>query len=138
QQALADQFSLKLLAPEDLKPMAEALTLVPETMASVYKVLPLSFKDNVLTVVLGDPSNLPALDDLRNFLGVKEVVATLANPSSIGEVLSKCYLGKEESIMDIIAALQEGDDGPRRNESSIDLESLMEIQDAAPVRKLLN
>src|SRR5205807_6060095 len=37
-----------------------------------------------------------------------------------------------------IAALQEGEDGPRRNESSIDLESLMEIQDAAPVRKLLN
>src|SRR5260370_26697618 len=28
--------------------------------------------------------------------------------------------------------------GPRRNESSIDLESLMEIQDAAPVRKLIN
>src|SRR5207244_7688992 len=28
--------------------------------------------------------------------------------------------------------------GGRRNESSIDLESLMEIQDAAPVRKLIN
>jgi type IV pilus assembly protein PilB len=40
--------------------------------------------------------------------------------------------------MDIIAALQEDGDGPRRSESSIDLESLMEIQDAAPVRKLLN
>jgi type IV pilus assembly protein PilB len=138
QQALADQFALKLLPPEELKPSPEALSLVPETMASVYKVLPLSFKDNVLTVVLGDPMNLPALDDLRNFLGVKEVAATLASPAAIAEVMSKCYLGKEESIMDIIAALQDGEDGPRRNESSIDLESLMEIQDAAPVRKLLN
>jgi type IV pilus assembly protein PilB len=139
QQALADQFGLKLLTPEELKPTAEALTLVPETMASVYKVLPLSYKESVLTLVLGDPSNLPALDDLRNFLGVKEVIATLANPASIAEVLSKCYLGKEESIMDIISALQDGADiGSARNESSIDLESLMEIQDAAPVRKLLN
>ncbi len=138
QQALADQFGLKLLSPEELKPMPEALTLVPETMASVYKVLPLTFKDNVLTVVLGDPSNLPALDDLRNFLGVKEVTATLGNQAAISEVLTKCYQGKEESIMDIIASLQDGDDGPRRSESSIDLESLMEIQDAAPVRKLLN
>jgi len=53
--------------------------------------------------------------------------------------LAKCYLGKEESIMDIIQSLQSDEEGTRRsNESSIDLESLMEIQDAAPVRKLLN
>jgi type IV pilus assembly protein PilB len=108
-------------------------------MSGVYKVLPLSYKDNALIVVLGDPIHLPALDDLRNFLGIKEVNACLANPKAIAEVLSKCYAGKEETIMDIIQALQEDDTvGVRRNETSIDLESLMEIQDAAPVRKLLN
>ena len=138
-QALADQFGLRVLNPEELKPSPEALTLVPETMSSVYKVLPLSYKEKVLTVVLGDPINLPALDDLRNFLGISEVQACLANPKMIAEVLSKCYLGKEETIMDIIQALQEDPElGSRKNETSIDLESLMEIQDAAPVRKLLN
>jgi type IV pilus assembly protein PilB len=138
-QALADQFGLRVLNPEELKPTPEALTLVPETMSSVYKVLPLSYKDKVLTVVLGDPINLPALDDLRNFLGITEVQACLANPKIIAEILSKCYQGKEETIMDIIQALQEDPDlGSRKNETSIDLESLMEIQDAAPVRKLLN
>ncbi len=137
-QALADQFGLKLLGAEELKPGAEALTLVPETMSTVYKVLPLSYKDNHLTVVLGDPINLPALDDLRNFLGVKEVTACIAPQNAINDVLATCYKGKEETIMDIIQALQEGDEGVRRNETSIDLESLMEIQDAAPVRKLLN
>src|SRR5438128_5741685 len=41
--------------------------------------------------------------------------------------------------MDMIQALQEHEElGARRSETSIDLESLMEIQDAAPVRKLLN
>jgi type IV pilus assembly protein PilB len=139
-QALADQFGLRVLPAEELKPSTEALQLVPETMASVYKILPLSYKDKALTVVLGDPVHLPALDDLRNFLGIKEVQAVLANPKSITEVLSKCYLGKEETIMDIIQALQEDPElsAARRNETSIDLESLMEIQDAAPVRKLLN
>jgi type IV pilus assembly protein PilB len=138
-QALADQFSMRLLNAEELKPSPEALNLVPETMSGVYKVLPLSYKDNVLTVVLGDPIHLPALDDLRNFLGIKEVQACLANPKSITEILAKCYAGKEETIMDIIQSLQQ-DEGlsTRRNETSIDLESLMEIQDAAPVRKLLN
>jgi type IV pilus assembly protein PilB len=138
-QALADQFGLRVLNAEELKPTPEALTLVPETMSSVYKVLPLSYKDGLLTVVLGDPANLPALDDLRNFLGIKEVTAVLANPKSIAEVLAKCYLGKEETIMDIIQALQDDPElSSRKSETSIDLESLMEIQDAAPVRKLLN
>ena len=41
--------------------------------------------------------------------------------------------------MDIINQLESDPElGGRRNESSIDLESLMEIQDAAPVRKLIN
>ncbi len=139
-QALADQFGLKLLTSEELKPQAEVLTLVPEPMATVYKILPLTFKDNVLTVALGDPNNLPSLDDLRNFLSIPEVVACLAPQTAINDVLSRCYLGKEETIMDIITGLQSMDDlgGPRKSESSIDLESLMEMQEAAPVRKLLN
>lgn len=138
-QALAEQFNLRIVNLEESKPSQDALTLVPETMASVYKVLPLSVKDEVLTVVLGDPLNLPALDDLRNFLGIKEVQAVLAKQQAIQDVLGKCYQGKEESILDIIQSLQEDSElGARRSESSIDLESLMEIQDAAPVRKLLN
>lgn len=139
QQALADQFGLRLLNPEELKPTPEALTLVPETMSSVYKVLPLTYRDGSLTVVLSDPANLPGLDDLRNFLGCKEIVATLAQPTAIADVLAKCYLGKEETIMDIISSLQDDEElQPRGRENSIDLESLMEQQDAAPVRKLLN
>jgi len=139
-QALAEQFGLRLLTAEELKPAPEALTLVPETMASVTKVVPLTYKDNILTVAVGDPvAGLPGLDTLRTFLGIQEVVACLAPPAVITEVLGRCYQGKEESIIDIINALQEDDDlSVRRNESSIDLDSLIEMQDAAPVRKLLN
>jgi type IV pilus assembly protein PilB len=140
-QALADQHSLKVVSLEDVKPTPEATTLVPETMASVYKILPLSAKDSVLTVVMSDPSNLPAMDDLRNFLGVKEVVVLLAHPKEIQEATTKAYAGKEESIVDIIHQLEQDPElggGRGGRETSIDLESLMEIQDAAPVRKLIN
>src|ERR1700693_5307696 len=101
-------------------------------MATVSKVLPLSYKDKVLTVPVRDPvAGLPGLDTLRSFLGIQEVVACLAPPAAIAEVLGRCYQGKEESIMDIINALQSDEDGPRRNESSIDLDSLIEMQEAA-------
>jgi type IV pilus assembly protein PilB len=138
-QALADQFGLKVVNIAEAKPTPEATQLVPETMASVYKVLPLSYKDGVLTVVLGDPINLPALDDLRNFLGIKEVTACLAPQNAINEVLGKAYAGKEESIIDLITAMEQDPSlGTRVRETSIDLESLVELTEAAPVRKLLN
>jgi type IV pilus assembly protein PilB len=138
-QALADQHGLKVIDLTDFKAQSEATSLVQEQMATVYKILPISFRDNVLTVALSDPAHLAALDDLRNFLGVKQVTATVASPKAIAEATVKAYAGKEETIMDIINQLEADPElGGRRNESSIDLESLMEIQDAAPVRKLIN
>jgi len=138
-QALAEQHGLKVINLDDVKPTDDVIKLVPETMASVYKVLPISHKDGILTVAMADPSNLAALDDLRNFLGVKEVVAMISTPKAIAEATAKAYAGKEESIIDIIKELEADPEmGARRNESSVDLESIMEIQDAAPVRKLIN
>ncbi len=140
-QALAEQQGMKVVSLEETKPTPDALLLVPETMASVYKVLPLSVKDGVLTVATGDPSARTAMDDLRNFLGVKEVVAVAAPAKDIEEASAKAYAGKEESILDLIQQLEQDSElGSKlsRRETSIDLESLMEIQEAAPVRKLLN
>src|SRR4051812_28812883 len=70
-QALGEQHNLKVVNLQDTKSTPEALALVPETMASIYKVVPLSVKDKVLTIALGDPHNLAAVDDLRNLLSLK-------------------------------------------------------------------
>ena len=139
-QALAEQFSLKLLTTEELKPTNEALTLVPETMSSVYKVLPLTVNNGSLTVAMGDPANLSSMDDLRSFLSINEIVPMLAPQSAIDEILAKCYAGKEESIVDIIQSLNDDDalSGHRGREGSIDLDTMMSEADAAPVRKLVN
>ncbi len=139
-QALGEQYGLRVVNLQEVKPQPEALEQVPETMSSVYKVLPLSFQENVLTVVLSDPNQMGALDDLRNFLNV-EVKAVLATPEALSAALETAYAGKEESIMDIISSLEEDGDlttATRSTEHSIDLESLEEIQNSAPVRKLLN
>ena len=139
-QALGEQFGLKSISLPETKFAGEATTLVPETMAQVYKLVPLTVKDNILTVAIWDPNNLPALDDLRNFLGVKEVKAFLSSQRAIQEALPRAYAGKQESIVDIIKQLEDNPDfsNLKGRETSIDLESLQELQDAAPVRKLLN
>src|SRR5262245_44012946 len=138
-QALAEQNGLKVINLEEVKPQAEALALVPETMASVYKILPISFKEKVLTIAIGDPNNLTAIDDLRNLLNVSEVQALLAPSKAINDYLPRFYAGKEESIVDLIQELENNPElGSRRAETSIDLEDVMEMAEAAPVRKLIN
>jgi type IV pilus assembly protein PilB len=137
--ALAEQNNMKLVNLTEVKPSPEALTLVPETMASVYKVVPISIKDKSLTVAIGDPNNLPAMDDLRNLLNVNEVVAMLAPQEAIDLALTKIYKGKEESILDVITEIEGNPNlGSRKAETSIDLAELSEMADAAPVRKLIN
>jgi len=138
-QALGEQHGLKVANLQEVKPTAEATTLVPETMASVYKVLPLSFKDKVLIIAIGDPNNLAALDDLRNLLNITEVQAQLAAPQAIADAITKAYAGKEESIIDLITEIENNPElGKRRAETSIDIEDMFEMAEAAPVRKLIN
>jgi type IV pilus assembly protein PilB len=138
-QALGEQHGLKVVNLQEVKPQPEALQLVPETMANVYKIVPLAFKDKVLTIAIGDPNNLAALDDLRNLLNITEVQAQLATPQAIAEALTKVYAGKEESIIDIIQEIENDPElGKRKAETSIDLEDMLEMANEAPVRKLIN
>jgi type IV pilus assembly protein PilB len=140
-QALGEQYGLKVINIDELKPQQEACSLVPESMAQVYKVVPLSLKDKVLTVALGDTNHLPGLDDMRNLLGVNEVIACLMPPEKLPETITRFYAGKEESIIDLIQSLEKDEKIGKftgGKETSIDLDDLVEIAESAPVRKLIN
>ena len=138
-QALADQNNLKVANVAEVKPSPEALQLVPEAMASVYKIVPVSLLDKVLTIVIGDPSNMAVVDDLRNLLSLTEVVAQLASPASVAEMLARIYKGKEESMLDVIQMIESDPRlQSRKGEQSIDLSSMLEMANEAPVRKLIN
>ncbi len=140
-QAVSEQHGIPAVNLNEVKPSAEAMALVPEPMAAVYKILPLAYKDGVLTIVVSDPGNVAAIDDLRNFLSVRNIQAVLASARAIEEATVRAYQGKSESIVDIIQGLEADEktgSKHRRSETSIDLDELMELADSAPVRKLIN
>ncbi|MCS6850721.1 MAG: type II secretion system ATPase GspE [Gemmataceae bacterium] len=140
-QALAQESGLKVVDLNDVKPTPAAIEAVPETMASLYKILPLTYEDGVLTIATADPYNLAALDDLRNLLGFTNVQAVLAPPRLLEDTIHKNYAGKEESILEIIQQLENDPDLKKKrkaDDNAYDLASLMELQDSAPVRKLIN
>src|SRR5439155_9150685 len=63
----------------------------------------------------------------------------LGLPRQIEEAIKTAYSGKQENIKDLIDALNSDTSlMVGRKETSIDLESLTEMAEAAPVRKLIN
>ncbi|MEI8017064.1 MAG: ATPase, T2SS/T4P/T4SS family [Schlesneria sp.] len=134
-EALAEQWGMPVVNLAETTIPAKALELVPQTMADVYKIIPISLKDNVLTVAMADPQNLGALDDLRSMLGV-DVRGAVSNARDVEAAIARQYAGREESIEDIIAKLEE--DAPVSTGKNDRVHDLSPDGDEAPIRKLLN
>lgn len=140
-QALAEQHGMRLANLEEAKPQANAIALIPQVQAELSQLVPLRFEDDVLTVAVANPDTLPALDDLRNFMGIRMINAELASPKAVQEAITRFYSNKaDESITSIIKELEMDTNLAARSgrETSIDLASLEEMQQSAPVRKLIN
>jgi len=135
-EALAEQWGMQVINLKETTIPPKVLELVPETMASIYKIMPVSLKNNVLTVAMADPQNLGALDDLRNFLGY-DVRGAVASPADVQAAIERYYADRQESIEDVISAL-ESDEDEDELDGGYDLSSAEEMADAAPIRKLLN
>jgi type IV pilus assembly protein PilB len=116
--------------------------LVTENMATTFKVVPISQnkKDKSVTVAMAEPQNPSTLQDLATFLSVP-VKGVVASESDVSAAIERLYAGHHESISDVVKQIEQ-DKGLQklagRNESTIDLEAIEEMAEAAPVRKLLN
>lgn len=135
-EALAEQWGMTVVNLAETNIPPRVLELVPQTMAEIYKIMPISVKDGVLTVAMADPQNVSALDDLRNFLGY-DVRGTVSNPQDVENAIKANYADKEDSIEDVISGLEEDyeeDEGGK----GFDIGEEMESANSNPIRKLLN
>lgn len=135
-EALAEQWGMPVINLAETNIPAQVLELVPQTMAEIYKIMPVSLRNDVLTVAMADPQNVGALDDLRNFLG-NEVRGAVSSLADVEEAIARYYADRDESIEDVIDELHSDEDdetGPK----GYDLSSDEELSDAAPIKKLLN
>ena len=140
--ALGEQFGMKVVRLGDMAIPSELTDLVNETMATSFKIVPISQnkKDKSITVAMGDPRDPATLESIKQFLGV-DVKGVIAAESDVMAAITRLYAGKQESIQDVVKQI-ENDKGlaqySHRNENTIDLEAIEEMAEAAPVRKLLN
>jgi len=142
-QALAEQMNLQVVALNDETQLSEeVLGLITETMAQLYRVIPVRYEDNTLTIATAEPQNLSVADELRTFLGY-EIRLVVATEREIRIALDRYYNEASESVESIIGELEDDEDLLRQaqalsGEGPIDLTGAEALADSVPVRKLLN
>ncbi len=135
-EALAEQWGMPVVNLEETNIQPNVLEIVPQTMAEMYHIMPISLKNGVLTVAMADPQNVGALDDLRNFLG-HEIRGAVSSGPDVEAAIVKYYADREESIEDVIESMSTDEDAEKRIRG-YDLASDDEMSDAQPIKKLLN
>ena len=136
-EALAEQWGMPVVNLRETVIPPKVLDLVPQTMAEIYKIVPISLKNDLLTVAMGDPHNVAALDDLRNFLGF-DVRGAVSNMQDVEESIARHYADKEDSIEDVLSELSEGEDAFDILAGKHDIGSEEELVNSTPIRKLVN
>ena len=142
-QALAEQMSLQVCELSEMTLAPDVLDKVTETMAQLYRVIPVRFEGNDLTVATCDPQNLSVQDELRTFLGY-DIRVVVATERELQQALDRYYAAAGESVESIISEL-ESDESLKKQiealsnaEGAFDLTGAEALADSAPVRKLLN
>lgn len=94
---------------KEVVPDPKALSLVSETFAHTYQLMPISIKDNILKVAMSNPGDILVLDKLRRHLQSPniQVQPVLVVESDIQNGIDN-YYGYELSIEGILKELETG------------------------------
>ena len=142
-EALSEQMGLPIIELGDFDIAPEVIEQVTDQMAQMYLVIPVKFDGFCLTVATCDPQNLAIQDEMRTLLG-HDIELVIATEAEIEKGLDKYYADATASISGIIDELEEDKDLKAKVEAisnasgPIDISSVGELVDSAPVRKLLN
>ncbi len=141
-QALGEQMGMPVVTLGDVVIPPDVLSHITEPMAQLYRIVPVSFKDDVLTIAMCDPQKLSILDELRSFLGY-EIAPAVATEKEMLRALERYYAAGGESVETLIADMEQDAAlaaavQALEKQTTMDLTSMEALADSAPVRKLLN
>jgi type IV pilus assembly protein PilB len=141
-QALSEQMGMKIVELQDMTIPHDVLTRISESMAQLYRAVPIHFEGNRLTVATCDPQNITIQDELRSLLGV-EIKVVIATETDINKTLERYYDSERETVESIIGDIEEDVELTKKMQAAesgkpLELADVEAMADSAPVRKLLN
>lgn len=140
--ALGAQMGMEVVNLEEMQIPKEVVEKISPTMAKVYKIMPIKFENNVLTVAMADPLNVNILDDLRFLLNC-ELQGAVSTEEAVNKAHEIYYAGQSETVDDLIAQIGKSTEGMEltpvdEKTKAIDISSLEALANQTPVIKLLN
>jgi len=145
-QFLSKQYGVPAINLSNLQIETTVVKLVPSDVAHKYHVLPISRQGATLTLAMIDPTNVFAMDDIKFMTGYN-VEPVVASEMALQEAINQ-YYGSGSSIelqkvFEMQMEAQEFEDADSEmevieDEDEIDVNSLQDSSEQAPVVKLVN
>ncbi len=140
---LSKQLYMPTLNLSKYKFTPEVIGLVPERMAKLYGLIPISRFGSTITVAMSDPLNIFALDDLKTCTGCN-IDTVLSPEDEVLHSIEEQYNAGGKDLEHIIdeAALEQGSleksDIELVKQQEIELSSALEESELAPIVKLVD
>jgi type IV pilus assembly protein PilB len=141
-EALGVQLSMPTVSLQGVTLPKTVLEKITPQMATMYRIVPLKFDEDSLTIAMADPQNLAVRDELRTLLGVN-VRGVVASEREVLAAIDRYYNEEAESVESIVRAMENDKDLSKAAAAAgasgaTDLTNVEALADSAPVRKLLN
>jgi type IV pilus assembly protein PilB len=133
---LEREYRLPVVDPASLDIAKEVLGLVPQTLVMKHHLIPTSLSRNTLTLVMADPSNLVAINEIK-FLTGYDVKIAVASPAAIAAAIDRHY-NNDANFDEVLSALGNENVEVVQDDDDIDLTELEKATEEAPVVKLVN
>jgi type IV pilus assembly protein PilB len=133
---LEREYRLPVVDPASLEIQKDVLTLVPQALVIKHHLIPTSLSRNTVTLVMADPSNLVAINEIK-FLTGYDVKIAVAAPAAIQAAIDRHY-NSDANFDEVLSALGNENLELVHDEDDIDLGELEKATEEAPVVKLVN
>lgn len=135
---LSEQLNIPHEDCRDEKILKALTELIPEAIAEKYTLLPLKIDEGSITIVMADPTDYDAIQDIR-FITGRKVIVNVATHTKIKECI-KAHYNLSVLIQDIISTMDSGKIEllPEHGGPIKDLEPESDKDQLAPIIKMVN
>jgi type IV pilus assembly protein PilB len=133
---LEREYRLPVVDPASLDIPKDVLALVPQTLVIKHHLIPTSLSRSTLTLVMADPSNLVAINEIK-FLTGYDVKIAVASPAAIAAAIDRHY-NNDANFDEVLSQLGNENLEIVQSDEDIDLSELEKATEEAPVVKLVN
>ncbi|MBN1672804.1 MAG: Flp pilus assembly complex ATPase component TadA [Kiritimatiellae bacterium] len=136
--ALSEYLGMPPIELARFAPDERLVDLIPRDVLKKHLAVPIARTADMLTVALGDPFDIVALDEMHSLSGLS-IIPVIAPEKEVTELLARVASGADGGLEDILKDVADGDVELSIEESDdVSLDEMLEKAEGAPVIRIVN